>query len=128
MTPSQGLYLHRRTHKTIALPSEIISQLIPVIHSVTLFPTFNGTRQTTAVLKTAVPPQEPDESSTSNFIYILLVLLTFKRSNPSVSLSARKTTAKRDVSLSSHLSVCPLTRNNSAPTGRIFVKFYIWGF
>jgi len=93
MTPSLGLYLNWRKHKTIALPSEIISQLIPVLHSVTLIPAFNGIRQFTAVLKTAVP-QEPDESSTHNFIYILL--LTFKRSHPLVSLSVRKTTAKRD--------------------------------
>jgi len=92
MTPSQGLYLHR-THKTIALPTEIISQLIPVDHSGTLFPAFNGTWQFTAVLVTAVP-QEPDESVTLNFIHILL--LTFKQSHPSASLTVRKTTAERE--------------------------------
>jgi len=92
MAPSQRLYQYR-THKTIALPSEIFSQLIPVVHSITLFTAFNRTRQFTAVLKSVVP-QEPDGSSTPNFIYILL--LTFKRSHPSVSLTVRKTTAKRD--------------------------------
>jgi len=29
---------------------------------------------------------------------------------------------------SSCLSFCPSARNNSAPTGRIFIKFDIWGF
>jgi hypothetical protein len=122
--PLQGLYLHR-THKTIALPGEIISELIPVVHSVTLFSAFNRTGQFNAVLKTAVP-QEPDESSTPNFIYILL--FTFKRSHPSVSLSVRKTIAKRNPYFR---RICPFVRsygtNNSAPTGRIFVKFYISG-
>jgi hypothetical protein len=35
---------------------------------------------------------------------------------------------KKKTAISFVSSACPSAWNNSAPTGRIFMKFYVWGF